>query len=154
MNYNFNQILLLLASSGFSEKDVHDFLNSAVKYGPNNCLREFSYARQKLRELRADQFEVGLESRHVSRLPSEALSKIERLLLDEAGLPKTAAVEFLTRELTRRYPNRPVPSESRKGFATWIEKLSHTFPESELLHIATKIRNEFVHQAPSDWRLK
>ena len=81
-------------------------------------------------------------------------SKIARLLLEEAGLPKYVAVLRITQELKKLHPSELIPSESRKGFLSWIRKLSAITSESELLHIATRIRNEFIHEHPSDWQLK
>jgi len=80
--------------------------------------------------------------------------KIERLLIHDAKLPRALAVDRLSSVLQSRFPNIAIPPESRKGFRAWIRKLTTIVPEKELLFLATNVRNQHVHQTPSDWRLK
>lgn len=154
MNRAFNRVCLLLAAAGFSEREVREFANCLIEDGPGTLLHQFTYVRDMLRGIHLEQLETTLEHTAVTQTSAGTLSKVERLLLDEAGLSKGAAVDLLMIEFRKRYPTKRLPSESRKGFAAWIEKLSVVIPESELLHVATQIRNSFVHQTPSDWRLK
>ena len=85
---------------------------------------------------------------------SEVEDKIERLLIHDTGLPRALAVERLSTALHSRFPSVVIPSESRRGFRAWIRRLMTLVPEKELLHIATNVRNQLVHETPSDWRLK
>lgn len=154
MNRIFDRICLLLAAAGYSEREMHEFVNVLMQMGPGAFARHVANARHMLSDMHLEQLEAASERVFIGHTATGTLSKVERLLLDEANLPKMVAIELLTKELRRRYPNTSFPSESRKGFAAWIERLSAIIPDSELLHVATQIRNNYVHQAPSDWRLK
>lgn len=154
MNRILDRVSVLLAAAGFTEREAREFANSVAEVGPNIFLEHFSYARDMLRSIHLEQLERRSGHTAAARTSSGTLSKIERLLLEEANLPKRVAIDLLSKQVQKRYPSKQLPPESRKGFAAWIEKLSFIVSESELLHIATQIRNNFVHQVPSDWGLK
>lgn len=87
---------------------------------------------------------------------SDTAGKIERLLRVEAGMTNLEAVSLITRELKRLDPSRAsgIPSYSKKSLASWVERLSKSYSQSEILHAATLIRNKYVHGADPDWRLR
>lgn len=154
MNKSFRKILMMLAASDFRESDLITFANTVQRIGPEELLRHVYRARKLLSDWPLDDDDLQHAQVKSPRGGSKTRERIEQLLIEEAGLPKMMAVELLARELQRRHPNESLPSESRKGFALWLEKLERVATESELLHIATQIRNKYVHETRSDWRLK
>lgn len=87
---------------------------------------------------------------------SDTADKVERLLRFEAGMTNLEAVSHIARELERLDPSRAsgIPSYSKKSLASWVERLSRLYSQSEILHVATLIRNKYVHGADPDWRLR
>ena len=160
MNSSFARIIALLAAARISPREVDEFIGFARTMSRNEIaayMREFE--RSIGMEERAGPFKPSYFSKIVASSNLERFSglgleaNVERLLLHEAGLSKLEAVEALTREIIRKYPGKKVPSESRKGFSAWVSKLSKIISESEILYLATKVRNLYVSDAPGDWRL-
>ena len=153
MKSSYLQICTLLASSGFRDRDIAEFIETLLELGPQTFTQDVASLRRAIPELRRE-VPFDTPSRVQSEPSSEISEKIERLLLLETGLQKAAAIDILSEELRARFPNQIIPSESRKGFHVWIHRLTNAIPEKELLHLATSIRNRYVHQRPSDWRLR
>lgn len=155
MSNGYKKICNILAASNVSEREIYDFLSTIHNISEHEILDHIMDVRKML----ATEFgNFNHSSKYWNNapsfeIPSETENKIVHLLLEEADLPKTLAVSLMTEELEKRFPFS-IPSESRKGFSNWIRKLLSTIPESELLHIATRIRNEYVHDQKYDWRLK
>lgn len=153
MSTAYQKICRLLASSGFREHEIAEFADMASRADPRVLVDDVT----QLRRLMNDSLHrraLDIPS-HASLLAmSDVEHKIERLLLHDTGLPRALAVERLSSVLHSRFPNVVIPPESRKGFRAWIRRLATIVPERELLHIATNVRNQLVHDAPSDWRLK
>ena len=154
MKNAYIKICRLLAASGYRESEFAEFIEEASAAGPTSFISTLG----ELRRFEMSQTTVRLfvdkpADRFVAH-SSDAALKIERLLINDARMPRAVAVDALSEELRRNFPSRDIPSESRKGFANWIRRLSAIFPEKELLFLATAIRNRVVHDAPNDWRLK
>lgn len=158
MSNGYLDIARLLAASGFREREISEFVDELMRSGPEIFLDEVIWLRkQKIDHLveHRHQSQGRKSSVHSPNIGgSEIINKIERLLLIEANISKQAAIDILTEELHRRYPNIVVPAESRKGFASWLSRLTGFIPERELLSIVTELRNKYVHSAPSDWQLR
>jgi len=153
MKSSYTHICRLLASSGYQEREISEFFNELIKRGPNAAIGEIESIRRYLKN--TDQtYNLDVPTVRVSAPISDTAYKIERLLINDAGIPKTVAIGYISEELRRRYPSIQIPAESRKGFNSWIRRLIAHIPEKELLHIATNIRNRSVHDLPTDWRLK
>lgn len=155
MNKIFDRICMILAAIEVSDRELYDFSETICKIGPDAFTRYVGHKRSILPIASGMEFQSTSHNRQISRSTSSSTQqKIERLLIEEARLPKNMAIRLLTDEIEKRHPGSIFPSESRKGFSIWLEKLCAIISESELLHIATKIRNHYVHENPSDWRLK
>jgi hypothetical protein len=156
MRRSYQKICALLAAADFDEREIWEFVEAVHKAGPSEVARYVIHIRHML----MSEMKNGGSDWYIRKRPSnfepssETEEKIAHLLLEDAGLPKYVAITRLTQELKKRHPSEPIPSESRKGFTSWIRKLLAITSESELLHVATRIRNEFVHERPSDWHLK
>ena len=153
MRAAYLKICRLLASSGFREQEIAEFAQAVTHTDPRALIEDVTQLRRLIGESLQGRI-LDIPSGTSYAPTSEVEEKIERLLIHDAGLPRALAVERLTSALQSRFPNVIVPPEARKGFRSWIRKLTTIAPEKELLHIATSIRNQMVHDAPSDWRLK
>ena len=153
MKSSYLQICTLLAASAFREREITEFSQAIHQLGPKAFMDDVMSMRRAMSSLQGD-VPYDVPSRAPVEASSEIVARIERLLVDETGLPKAAAIDILSSELRMRFPNQIIPSESRRGFQVWIHRLTNIISEKELLHLATAIRNRYVHERPSDWRLK
>lgn len=156
MNRIYSRICSLLAASGFSERELSEFFSVLHSVDPREVLDYVKEVRMHL-ENRSSRHEKDLRPRNVVTNfdgPTDAEEKIIRLLLVEAGLPKIVAIELISQELMKNYPNIPLPQEGKKGFSAWVRKVLQLVPESELLYIVTRLRNQYVHDRPYDWELR
>lgn len=154
MRNSYKKICALIAASGFKEREIVDFVETLHRTGPYEFIDTILRTKNLIEE--TVEYGLGGDLKHSNSFENsyDTANKITRLLIQEAKLPKTAAIQLLTTALLNRYPNQIIPNESRKGFENWIRKLIDITSESELLHIATKIRNDYVHESPSAWRLR
>jgi hypothetical protein len=153
MKDSYFDICKLLAASGFRDRDIAEFSRTIFKRGQKAFTDDVLSMKHMLSELQnLTPYDTPSPVRQEAQ--GEIAQRIERLIILETGLPKLDAIALLTEELHKRFPDLPVPPESRKGFRSWIHRLASVYPEKELLHLATSIRNRYVHERPSDWRLK
>jgi len=155
MSKVYQKVCNLLAAGNFSDREIFDFVSMLQSSNPHEVVDYVSSIRRLLSsEIYGYEKAASFwEPPNNFSFSSEAENKIEHLLLEEAGLPKTLAIALLTQEIQKRF-SLQVPNESRKGFSNWVKRLLTILPESELLHIATLIRNQYVHESNYDWRLK
>ncbi|MBV6320547.1 hypothetical protein [Duganella violaceipulchra] len=153
MKSPYLEICRLLASSGYSLRDISEFLDFSMRQSPNGTVREIEAMRHEINHwISNTDFDEPRDYSHSEF--NETAQKVERLLIYDVGMPKSVAIEILSHELILRYPGLLLPPEGRKGFLAWIRRVASIVPEKELLHIATNIRNRSVHDLPTDWRLK
>ncbi|MBZ0074388.1 hypothetical protein [Bordetella hinzii] len=153
MKNSYINICRLIASSGYSTNEIFEFLDELIIKDPSAAMKDIHSIRKTLQNLELRNFyDIPRSQFHSAH--SDTITKIEHLLIDEAGIPKFVAIQLITEEIKLRHPNIDIPPESRKGFRYWIQRLTSYIPEKELLHIAMNIRNRSVHDSPSDWRLK
>lgn len=153
MKSAYQRICRLLASSGYHDRDIAEFLDELLKAGPMSAIKDIGDIRRTI-NMPSSNRAFDVPTHRFVPPQSDTASKIERLLVRDAGMPRAIAIERLSNELRIRFPDLQVPPESRKGFHLWIRRLAMLVPEKELLHIATNIRNRSVHDSPTDWRLK
>lgn len=147
----YQRVCALLAVAEVRMSDVLDFYRTMHKRGPEVVQQDMMRLQ---RTLSVNNERGGEMVRIGSSASDEVAEKVQRLLFEEAHLSKTHAIELLSSEVRRRYPSVEIPSDPKKGFASWIRRLAGAVPESEVLHLATAIRNSRVHDLPQDWRLK
>jgi len=153
MKSAYQSICRLLASSGYHDRDIAEFLDKLLRMGPTSVLSDIRDLRH-LPHTSSPRHVFDVPTDRFVPPPSETALKIERLLVHDVGMSKTTAIEHLSKEILLRFPNLQIPPESRKGFRSWLMRLSTLVPEKELLHVATSIRNRSVQDSPTDWRLK
>lgn len=152
MNRTYERIAILLAASGFSTSDIREFVRGIREMPPEAFIEYIHEIKGMLSQSKL--YDSPRMYRDLSGvIRSSSRDRVATLLFDEAGLTKSAAVDALTEAIHAKYPQVLVPSESRKGFDAWIDKLEAQLPERTILHLATQIRNAFVHGREPDWRL-
>lgn len=164
MKSSYEKICRMLALSGYNDKDLENFIYEVHHRSPNRVIRDIEDVRRSMNsfismsessEFAKKNLDIDYERKsYLLGSEGDTIMKIERLLLQEAGLSKSTAIHLLSNELMMKFPNAPIPHESKKGFYSWVERLINFIPEKDLLYIATNIRNKIVHDAPIDWRLK
>ena len=155
------KICRLLASSGYSEQEIRDFVFELFDLGPNMAVEHIFNIWQESKTSPFNKvFDYSINNTNpftkniVANYENSTAQKIKRLLLIDAGLSIADASKLLTEELNKKFPNINIPTISKKSFYIWIEKLIFIVPEKDLLYIATSIRNRSVHDSPIDWKLK
>lgn len=148
---SYQRICALLAAAEVRHSDIVEFSRTLLQRGPDGVYEDVLRIRAQF-YLAPD--ERGERAASGAPLNDELAEKVQRLLIDEAHLTKTQALDLLSLAVRRRYPAVEVAPDPKKGFAAWIRRLRTVVPESDLLHLATTIRNSLVHERPHDWRLK
>lgn len=155
MSDPFERICLLLATAEIRDREIEEFLSRVQIYGVSTTRRYISSLRQFSIPHAIEMADYPSHRSSSRSFENDGLAeKILRLLIGDAGLTRSQAIEILNSEIDFRHPGLSIPRDSRKGFHSWISRLIEIVPESELLHIATQIRNRFVHDGESDWKLK
>lgn len=158
MRRDHSKFVLELAASNKKLSEINDFLTSVEQDGAQH----FVNLIDSLRTLSATDFRPiygmkGPSGRDAQRLSAHkaTIDKIERLLIKEAGLPKTQAAQFLYHELSISRPEQSLPSPKKIAFRLWLSRLLDDAPQSEVMHVASKVRNKVVHGSRnvSDWPL-
>jgi hypothetical protein len=157
MNSNSEKLILLLAASNLSERTIYEALRDFERRSPSEVTSRVQALRHVLsgragdwllREFRATEY--GLNREH-----NEIASKVIQLLIEEAGLRAPAAAQKMVEALNRARPDLVIPPfRQRDGFRDWLRRVADSVPASELLHHASKIRNESVHPKLPDWPLR
>lgn len=150
------RVSLLLASSDLEASELRSLERWLEKNGPRRLmsmiedLRALSESREPSNPL-LRRNEVDAPSPN-----ADLVDRIERLLIDEAGLGKSEAASLLQNELRLEgISPSDVPTLNRTAFSRWIEQVAARVSPSLLLHIATRVRNDRVHgRSSSDWPLR
>ena len=159
MTAPIGRICLLLASADLSLSEVRSFARWVEKNGAQRVVATIERLRHVADEddtpvrsyfssIRANQ--EANAGRH-----SELSTKVERLLIEEAGLTRWEAAKLLRSELESE-PNveERIPDPGRTAFKSWIDRVAEAVSESVLLHVVTRLRNRLVHTNRPDWPLK
>lgn len=150
MKSPFERLILVLAASQIPEDDVFDALKALEKMGASQVTKlVYSYRR----EIQS----VGTHLLRGTEFGAPYLQVVEdiyRLLISEANIPATDAGRLLYLSLSRNSKSIP-PFRAKEGFRRWLTQIAKKMPPSELLHHATKIRNQAVHnERATDWPLR
>ena len=144
------KLVLLLAGADFSPKELDALLSELRRMHPGQLIDDVLTVRRR----DAIQGDLPGDQPTYPRRPTDLAERVLRLLVIEGGLTRTEAAESIRQELLARRPNRHVPPLSKKNFGEWVTAVTDTASASELLHIATSIRNRQVQEVERDWRLK
>lgn len=158
MSEDIKKMCMLLAAAGFNARRVEELLLEIDRLSHKKILSEFDSSCYILSG-RAGQVEVNHQRKAVAsnELRGTTADKIVDLLVKESRLTVRQSFIFLEETLKESFPGRIVPPPNYKsGISAWIKTLSKHFSESELLHVASKLRNQIMHGLVrhDDWTLK
>lgn len=136
-----------------TEDEVHRALRTLERLGASRATEIVYVIRKRIRTL---DFLSSKEGEFVSQ-HLQLNQDISRLLLQEAGLTTAEAGMRLYQSMRNGVGKRTSvpPFRAKQGFRAWLTQLLQSIPPSEVLHHATKVRNDVVHRgAKSDWPLR
>lgn len=155
---NVKRLAMLFVSAGYSFEELDD-----VAY----YLERPDVRRKLFKEIERYKGDLKSESVDISSavqkkageysLKGDASTKVVELLVRESGLTVKECFILMERMLKEVFPGRHVPHpNSKMGMAAWLRSLSKEYSDSELLHVASRLRNQVVHgmSRPDDWVLK
>ncbi|QJR28280.1 hypothetical protein [Limnobacter profundi] len=155
MSESYTRICFLLAAAGYRESELSQFARAVVSAGSAKFVDDVAemqkvIQQEKSRGLKGD---VANTERLSRRLDDSLAERVTQLLIFEARMTKLEASEALRFEFMKRGIKAP-PSLGKRSFSDWLSQLARVVPQSEILHLSTRIRNQFVHQSDTDWSLK
>ncbi|WP_144839387.1 hypothetical protein [Leclercia adecarboxylata] len=154
MKIELSCLYILLASAGYDKKTFEQVVTLIKKNDSKTIIKEFSNIKNSIEKMKHTLPEVNQINENVS---SDVKGKIYSILIVECGLSVNQCLSLINDSIKMTYPSREVPIiNSKKGFDASINSLERFFTKSELLHIASKLRNELVHGKVNfgDWMLK
>lgn len=162
-----SEFCLLLAGTVERQSDLRSFARWVDQVGPQGLVAAVERIRDAA-ELAANVPVSGsskaaqlLERAVDNPMRKDVLTRVAQLLL-ATGLSKSAAANlFLDQLLKEPWVNQgtsnvPLPLPQKVAFETWLKRILDRVPESIVLHVATRLRNELAHGERSrpDWALK
>lgn len=160
MNNN-HALLLWLAASRFSVREINDFFEWIAKEGPraatakiddlrnNEPPRLHPTAPSKQSQSRKNEPDDLRIREHMSMI-----REVEKLLLEDVGLSKADAVKVIMSELrdvetTYGY----ISSPNKRSFRSWLARVGEDVSDSRIVHVASKIRYQIINGSKpvSDW---
>ncbi len=154
MERSLGRILLLLAGSGLSHKEIREAVVELQGLPPSQLADVVLHLRRGVR----DPIEVADSVLGGGRRPDpsgDVRRRVEFLLREEAGLTVNRAASELLASLkgNRRGVFDTMKPPNRESFYNWLHRVLARIGPSELLHHATLVRNKYVHGTDRDWPL-
>lgn len=153
-------ILMTIASSEVDVHSLSEFARWVHRIGPSELVKAVMHVRRVAKDVLRDSSQSS--GRYVPRKHSErrvsprgassAVRRTETLLQKELGLSVSAAASLLLPVLANtlgRLPENAAP-KPKESFDRWLRRLTRDVSPSQLLHVASMIRNRTVH----DWPLR
>jgi len=161
---NPSALLMRLASSDLEPQALHRFALWVERVGPAAFVDTVMHLRRVSEDIvysksssRVRRFIAGptASTRSSSVSGAAAVKRVEMLLKNELGLSTGVAAELLLSELKGGVGDLPRDSAPRpkESFTRWLTRISRTVSPSQLLHVATRIRNGVLHGV-GDWPLR
>lgn len=158
MNLDIKRICMLLVAAGFDRYAAEDVIREIKKSDVKKILSEFDKVRKSLQVVSDAGERVSSKKNNDDYYKDRSVSeKIYDLLILESNLSAKQGFAALESMLREAYPDRLVTTPNPKsGFAAWVRSLNKDFSDSELLHVASRLRNQIVHglNERDDWILK
>lgn len=155
MKGGIERLVALLAASGYEERDLISMARAAHDVHPSRLVDMVSDSRKIMsRPLGQTGSEAGDASgAGEERVRRDAVDRVANLLIQEAKLSPSEAALRMAKALPKHGKEIAV-FRPKDGLRAWLTRISSRFSPSELLHYATRIRNESTHQTSSDWPLR
>ncbi|WP_426314100.1 hypothetical protein ACN9MF_23495 [Methylobacterium fujisawaense] len=156
MASNVERLLLVIAGSEFSISEIRRLARWIEARGSE----DFIYKIEMLRDaanmdrsyLNINEPRYNLAYNKDSY--SETAQKIEGILISNTMLTRGRAAQLLQQLLEDDLGKGSIPEYRRIAFKRWLDQLLAVVPESHLLHLANKIRNDHITSVKSDWPLR
>ena len=152
MKRSFDQLVGMLAASGLSERAMYEALQELMRIGPGHAVDRIMVVRSIIPHLMTE----GGRRAPVEgpSVPPSTLDRIVEMLTREANLPAADAAELLSIRLSEKFPATKIPTfRPKDGLRKWLNQLAKTRSTSEIMHLATRIRNEVVHRPTLQWSI-
>ncbi|MNQ68093.1 hypothetical protein D3C85_826380 [compost metagenome] len=156
MNKEFNRVCLLIAASGLDERTISEAFRAARAVGPAGVVDAIRHLRRSVinsGEVRVAREEPALQPfDHLDAVVEQVID----LLQNDAGLSAadTAGLLLGVVKSDGRAPRDFPEFRAKEGLRRWLRRLVRMVGPSQLLHYATRIRNDVVHSPVSDWTLR
>ena len=162
MDRVLGKVLLLLAGSGLSPKDIRDAVAEMQDLPPSQVADAILHLRRDAGdplEIADVVLDPGPRSRRTPRPhrpDGDVRRQVEFLLRKEARLTVSQAASELLASVKRerRGAFTAVKPPNKESLYNWLRRALPSIEPSELLHHATLVRNKYVHGAgDADWPL-
>lgn len=160
-NKRLFDFICIATAAGWRRSDIVALVKSfqyLSDYELNSLIDGARISLSDFRESFASESDDRYRSPYISPVPGldEVADKISIILRDEARLSTPDAVNAMVSGLTEIDKIRAgqLPGYSKKSFFSWVLRASEIFSASELLSVATHIRNSLVHGSQLDWRIR
>ena len=159
MNNDIRKLCMLLAAAGFDRYRVEDLFHDLREMSVRKLLAEFSkYEHETDTYSEARTVPLSRKTNYEPRFTeNDTSARIVDLLTNEARLSVRQAFQLMDTALQEAFPDKNFPApNSKMGISAWVKSLNKYFSESELLHVASRLRNQLVHgiKSKDDWALK
>lgn len=154
MKLELSNLYMLLVSAGYDKKNFEELVVSIKKNDSKQLVREFASLKNSVEKLKHS---IADQNNTNDSVSSDVKGKIYNILIVECGLSVNKCLALISSIIINTYPKRKIPViNAKKGFNASISSLERCFTKSELLHIASKLRNELAHGSSidGDWMLK
>lgn len=145
----------LIAAAGTTKGELEEFVSYLRKIPQEQFISDVLNIKKAILEnALVNRGDAPSKNSRLPNVGNNLEDKIHQLLNIEAGLTKTDASNLLHLEIIQKYPGLSLPKPGKQGFNVWLSQISKRITPSEILHLATSIRNQHVQSPGSDWRLK
>lgn len=156
MKTNISRLCMLLIGAGYDKKMLEDLIYFIKKSDAKSLTKEFENILNSIGHTKSTIMELPHKNFTSS---NDIKSRIYKLLIIDSGLSINECLSMFEKNIKIMYPNRKMPAiNSKKGFYSSMKALTNYFTESELLHIASKLRNQVVNDTnnenDNEWMLK
>jgi hypothetical protein len=157
-----SDFICIVVAAGWRRSDIVSVVKSFRHLSEYDLDSMIDNARASFEELResfvTSEFDDVYRSPYVASVieQDDVAEKISAILKDEARLSTVEAVSAMTAGLSAidKIRANQLPGYSKKSFFVWIRRASEIFSASELLSVATSIRNSLMHGSQLDWGLR
>jgi len=158
MKSDLQSFYLLMAGAGLTPDRVEELIWEISKKSPQKIAIEYE---KQLKQWGVPGSGSGTYYRKKQApthdMKMDAQSKAINLIMSGSDLTVKESLEMVNQILMETFPDRNFSAPNPKaGIASWVRSLSRKLTESELLHVATKFRNQSAHfnSDQQDWVLK
>lgn len=152
------KLVWLLVMAGWNRREISELFET-MRYVSFSEVESLFLHIKTMQNQSLELFNAQLEGEGrpaVGDYSSEIADKIGSLLRVEAGLTVSEAIYRMTVELRRldKFRGADLPGFSKQSLSSWVDRAATLFSPSELLFVATRIRNKVVHEVELDWGLR